>query len=98
VRLECPFRSCSGTYCCGCQKVVRLADLRWDDTGESVAEYRERIAGAVLFWRRAYLFWLGSTYQGAVNLGLDENGRVVQPLRDPPGGPVPVAPSVPSGR
>lgn len=90
VRLECPFRGCSGTFCCGCNKRVPLSAVQWEDTGENVAEYRQRIAGAVPFWRRAWLFWTGSAYQGAVNLGLDEAGRVVQPLRDPPGGRVPV--------
>jgi hypothetical protein len=85
VRLECPFRACSGTFCCGCAKVVPLASVHWEDTGESVAEYRVRIASAVPFWRRWQLTWLGNAYQGAVNLGLDAKGRVVQPLREPPG-------------
>jgi hypothetical protein len=90
VRLECPFRGCSGAFCCMCNKKVPLAAVQWEDTGENVAEYRERIAGTVPVWRRLWLFWLGSAYQGAVNLGLDESGRVIQPLRDPPGGRVPV--------
>ncbi|HKB02948.1 MAG TPA: hypothetical protein VKD90_12055, partial [Gemmataceae bacterium] len=98
VRLECPFRGCSGTFCCVCNEKVPLSAVQWEDTGENVAEYRERIAGTVPLWRRAWLFWLGSAYQGAVNLGLDESGRVVQPLRDPPGGRVPVGGPVASAR
>jgi hypothetical protein len=69
---------------------VPLSAVQWDDTGERIDEYRERIATAVPFWKRLYLFWLGSAYQGAVNLGVDENGRVVQPLIEPPGGRVPL--------
>lgn len=91
VRLECPFRGCSGTFCCGCQTSVPLSAVQWEDTGETVADYRERIAGVVPVWRRVWLSWLGTAYQGAVNLGLDENGRVVQPLSEPPGGPIPMA-------
>ena len=89
VRLESPFRPCSGTYCCGCGQVVPLAAVQWEDTGEGLAEYRARIAGIVPLWTRVRLAWLGSAYEGAVNLGLDAEGRVVQPLRDPPGWPRP---------
>jgi hypothetical protein len=97
VRLECPFRGCSGTFCCVCNEKVPLSAVQWEDTGENVAEYRQRIAGSVPLWRRVWLFWLGNAYQGAVNLGLDEAGRVVQPLREPPGGRVPVgAPAGPA--
>jgi hypothetical protein len=90
VRLECPFRGCSGTYCCGCQTSVPLSAVQWEDTGETVADYRERIAAVVPFWRRVWLSWLGNAYEGAINLGLDDHGRVAQPLRDPPGGRVPI--------
>jgi hypothetical protein len=89
VRLECPFRGCSRTYCCGCARFVPLAAVQWEDTGEGLVEYRERIAGVVPFWKRVRLSWLGNAYAGAVNLGLDTDGRVVQPLRDPPGWPRP---------
>jgi hypothetical protein len=89
VGLECPFRERSGSFCCGCGKVVRLADLTWEDTGEGLVEYRQRIASVVPIWKRLRLYWLGSSYEGAVNLGIDTDGRIAQPLKDPPGWPRP---------
>ena len=89
VGLECPFRDRSGSFCCGCGKVVPLADLTWEDTGEGLVEYRERIASVVPIWKRMRLYWLGSSYEGAVNLGIDTDGRIAQPLKDPPGWPRP---------
>lgn len=83
VRLECPFRGVSGTFCCGCQQHVPLNEVQWSDTNEVIGRYRERIAGVVSFWERIKLSLFANAYQGAINLGVDEYGHIVQPLREP---------------
>jgi hypothetical protein len=84
VRIENPFESGTRTYCCGCSQLVPLDAVRWDDSGEAIDDYRDRIAQTIPFWERVRLSLFANAFEGAVNLGLDEGGRVVQPLRDPP--------------
>jgi hypothetical protein len=85
VVLECPFRPVNSTYCCGCQKFVPLEAVFWADSGEKISDYRARLGSMVSFWRKLYLAVFCNTYQGAINLGLDRDGNIVQPLRDPAG-------------
>jgi hypothetical protein len=75
VRLECAFRPLDGTYCCRCQTFVGLDEVRWADTGETTATYRQRLKKSVGFWRRWYLTICCNAYQGAINLHLDSKGR-----------------------
>ncbi|MCI0360802.1 MAG: hypothetical protein L0211_20175 [Planctomycetaceae bacterium] len=75
VLLECPFRAIESTMCAGCGHLVPLASIAWCDTGENVAQYRQRIYNSVAFWRRMYLMLLGTVYEGAVTLNLDAAGR-----------------------
>jgi hypothetical protein len=74
VRLECPFRGCSGTFCAGCRKFVRLDAIAWADTGEKISEYRKRIFNAVSSWDRIRLSLFANAYEGALNLNLDRTG------------------------
>jgi hypothetical protein len=41
-----PFVLTTGTLCCACGKVVRVRDVSWVDTGESVGAYRRRVRAA----------------------------------------------------
>jgi hypothetical protein len=43
VMLECPFRPCSGTYCAVCRKMVPLKTVWWEDSGENIEEYRNKL-------------------------------------------------------
>ena len=38
-----PFGLVMGTYCSGCEKMVRLDDVAWQDSGESLTKYRRRL-------------------------------------------------------
>lgn len=75
VLLECPFKAIDSTMCVGCGHLVPLSTIAWCDTGENVAQYRQRVYDSVAFWRRMYLMLLGNTYEGAVMLNLDSMGR-----------------------
>lgn len=79
VMLECAFRPVSGTYCVTCEDFVPLQTVVWDDTGENIAEYRNRIYYSVPWKRRLYLALLGTAYEGALSLRLDKNGRPLPP-------------------
>jgi hypothetical protein len=74
ILLECPFRPVSSTYCCGCQTFVPLHMVRWADSDESVAAYRQRVRAMVPFWRQVYLALFGNAYEGAVNWGKEWKG------------------------
>jgi hypothetical protein len=58
-----PFWPCTGTYCCGCSRIVPLSEVEWIDTGEPISEYRSRLAAetpALLkVWRYGVGFVLG---------------------------------------
>ena len=75
VLLECPFRPIESTLCAGCGHLVPLSSIAWSDTGENVADYRQRIYNSVSFWRRMYLMLLGNAFEGAVTLNLNSNGQ-----------------------
>jgi hypothetical protein len=75
VLLECPFRPVSGTFCCGCKRFVPLDEVKWADSGETIAAYRKRVASTVPFWRKVYLFLFGTAYEGAVNWGVEWKGE-----------------------
>ena len=80
VMLECPFRPIGGgTYCVTCKKFVPLKSVVWEDTGENVEEYRNRLYYSVPWKRRLYLTWLGTAYEGALNLHLDKRGHPLPP-------------------
>jgi predicted Zn finger-like uncharacterized protein len=38
-----PFWFISSTYCCGCQGFVGLGEVKWEETGETLAAYRARL-------------------------------------------------------
>jgi hypothetical protein len=38
-----PFWPCTSTYCCQCSGFAPLSEVRWADTGETVAAYRRRV-------------------------------------------------------
>lgn len=75
VLLECPFRPVDSTICVKCKDQVPLTDVQWEDTGECIAAYRNRVYYSVGFWRRMYLAVFCNAYQGALNLHLDSKGR-----------------------
>jgi hypothetical protein len=74
VILECPFRPVSGTYCCGCKTFVPLHLVRWADSDELLAAYRERVRAMVPFWRQVYLALFANAYEGAINWGKEWKG------------------------
>jgi hypothetical protein len=74
VILECPFRPVSGTYCCGCKTFVPLHLVRWVDSDELIAAYRERVRAMVPFWRQVYLALFANAYEGAINWGKEWKG------------------------
>jgi hypothetical protein len=79
VMLENPFRSVSATYCVGCQNFFALKSVVWDDTGENIGTYRNRVYYSVPWKRRFSLSWFGTVYEGSLNLHLDKNGRPLPP-------------------
>jgi hypothetical protein len=83
VLLECPFRPVNGTFCARCQAFVPLHTVVWEDSGENIAEYRDRLYKSVPFKRRLYLNWLGTAYEGALNLRLDKRGKPLPPEEGP---------------
>jgi hypothetical protein len=50
-----PFWPCTSTYCCECAGFAPLTEVRWADTGETVADYRSRLRretpGLIQTWR-----------------------------------------------
>jgi hypothetical protein len=76
VLLECPFRPVESTLCAGCGQYAPLDRVAWSDSGEKIAEYRQRVYRSVSFWRRMYLLIAGNAYEGAINLNLDRSGRL----------------------
>jgi hypothetical protein len=48
--------------------------VRWADSDESVAAYRQRVRATVPFWRQVYLALFGTAYEGAVNWGKEWKG------------------------
>lgn len=79
VMLECAFQPVSETFCASCQSFVPLKFVEWEDTGENIAEYRNRVYYSVPWKRRMYLIFLGTTYEGALNLRLDKKGKPLPP-------------------
>jgi hypothetical protein len=43
TRLANPFSLVQETFCCGCGGFVKLRDVCWADTDESIADYRARL-------------------------------------------------------
>src|SRR5262245_4007131 len=83
VLLECPFRPLGGgTYCASCKEFVPLKSVEWEDTGENIEEYRNRLYNSLPWKRRLYLSFLGTAYEGAVNLRLDKRGHPLPPEGD----------------
>jgi hypothetical protein len=83
VLLECPFRPLGGgTFCTTCKTFVPLKSVVWDDTGENIEEYRNRLYYSVPWKRRLWLSWFGNAYQGALNLHLDKQGRPLPPEKN----------------
>jgi hypothetical protein len=75
VRLECPFRGCSGTYCASCCKFVSLNAVEWEDSGERISDYRSRVYASVSPLERLRLTLFANAYEGALNLNLDRTGK-----------------------
>src|SRR5262249_3508950 len=83
VLLECPFRPLGGgTFCVRCKTFVPLSSVVWEDTGENIEEYRDRLYKSVPWKRRMYLSWFGNAYEGALNLRLDKRGNPLPPETD----------------
>jgi hypothetical protein len=38
-----PFQFVLGTYCTGCERMVSLRSVAWENTGETLADYRSRL-------------------------------------------------------
>lgn len=58
--LEFPHRSLSGTFCCKCRSFVPLYAVDWDDTGENVDGYRQRLMAATSGWDQVRIGLLGN--------------------------------------
>jgi hypothetical protein len=82
VMLECPFRHYHGTFCVSCNDMVPMDSVMWEDSGESIQDYRNQVYYSVSWMRRLYLTWVGTTYEGALNLRLDKWGQPL-PTDDP---------------
>jgi hypothetical protein len=47
-----PFNACRGTFCVGCSDHFPLDEFVWDDTGETIADARERLRSRTPGWVR----------------------------------------------
>jgi hypothetical protein len=54
-----PYRSCTETYCAGCNMLVPLNLVAWTETGESIHEYRARVRRFTPTWIGVLRSWLG---------------------------------------
>ena len=63
-----PFRPCSKTFCVSCRCMVPLHDVRWVETGETVADYRRRVRTTMPPGER--LFYQGTGPAVGLVLGL----------------------------
>jgi hypothetical protein len=61
-----PFWPCTGTYCCQCAGFAPLSEVKWVDTGESVAKYRSRLRAETPGLVKAWRYGLGFLAGGAV--------------------------------
>jgi len=47
-----PLSLCTGTYCATCEGFAPLHEVAWENTGETLRDYRKRLLKSVpLFWR-----------------------------------------------
>ena len=62
-RISDPFATCLSTFCVGCSRYVPLKDVFWEETDESVADFRKRMAdespSLLKFWHRGLGFLPG---------------------------------------
>lgn len=75
------FQACEGVYCQACQAYVPLEEVTWEDTGESLADFRRRLEANVPRIVRLWRGWLGFV-PGAL-LGLAIGWLVFQTLKLP---------------
>jgi hypothetical protein len=54
-----PFWPCTSTYCCTCADFAPLNQVQWADTGETVADYRRRVARQTPLLPRAWRCGMG---------------------------------------
>jgi hypothetical protein len=54
-----PFWPCTGTYCCTCEGDFPLREVRWEDTGERVSDFRRRVRGRTPVLLQAWRCGLG---------------------------------------
>src|SRR5437588_9962979 len=67
-----PFWPCASTYCCKCAGFAGLGEVQWANTGETVADYRRRLARGtpmlVKAWRYGVGFLIGAALGAPVGL------------------------------
>lgn len=54
-----PFRACTGTFCASCKDFYSLDQVFWADTGESLVDYRQRLARAAPPFLRQWAYGVG---------------------------------------
>jgi hypothetical protein len=79
-----PFWPCTATFCCGCNGMVPLSDVRWEDTGEPISDYRRRLRsktpGLVQAWRFGLGFAAGAAIGSGIGLLIGLAGATLQNL------------------
>jgi hypothetical protein len=65
-----PFWPCTGTFCCGCNDMVSLSDVRWEDTGEPISDYRRRLRAETPALVQAWRYGVGLAPGGAIGAGI----------------------------
>ncbi len=61
---------CGGTYCCSCKSHFPLDNFAWEDTGEKLSDYRERIRSECPAMQRLPFRLLGAVVGLAIGGGL----------------------------
>lgn len=57
-RITNPFGLTLGTYCAGCGGISSLDYVRWEETGETVSDYRSRLSSIFPAWLMWLPYWL----------------------------------------
>ena len=74
-----PFMPCTGTFCCECNTFPSLRDVYWEDTEETVADYRRRLRAktpiVIKLWRYGLGLVVGAGLGAIVGLLISAMGR-----------------------